>query len=151
MDALDKRILNKIQQDFPLCRRPYALLAEQLNSREEEIYRRVERMIKNNIIRHLGGSFDYKKLNLVGTLVAAKVEPRYLEKVASAVSQLAGVTHNYQRNNLFNLWFTLTSGSKKEIDKIIERLKKEKGVIKILNLPTLKSFKLKVNFNFNED
>lgn len=151
MDALDKKILNKIQQDFPLCRRPYALLAGQLNAKEEEIYRRVERMIKHKVIRRLGGSFDYKKLNLAGTLVAAKVEPRYIKKVASAVSQLAGVTHNYRRNSQFNLWFTLTAGSKKEIEKIIERLRKEKGVIKILNLPTIKSFKLKVNFNFNEN
>lgn len=151
MDTLDKKILNRIQGDFPICRRPYAVLADELNSKEEEIYRRVEKLIKNNIIRHLGGTFDYKKLNLVGSLVATKVEPKHIEHVASKVNQLVGVTHNYKRNNKFNLWFSLTAPSKKEIEKIIEDLKREKGVISLLNLPTKKSFKLKVDFSFNED
>ena len=37
IDAIDKKILNRIQSDFPITPRPYLTLAKELNLAEKEV------------------------------------------------------------------------------------------------------------------
>ena len=51
MDDLDHRILDALQYDFPLSERPFALRAERLGLDAELLWRRVEALREQGVIR----------------------------------------------------------------------------------------------------
>jgi DNA-binding Lrp family transcriptional regulator len=147
MDAVDRSLLNRIQSGFPISSHPYRIIAKELNLSEAEILRRVKRLKNTGIIRRIGGNFVPHKLGFVSTLCAARVPKDKIESFAAVVNRYPGVTHNYQRENLFSVWFTFISPSMEEIEKNLESIAKETGINDILNLPATKVFKIKAHFD----
>ncbi len=146
-DSIDKLILNCIQSDFPIVKRPYRQIAEKLDSSEDEIVRRVARLKKDGIIRRIGGNFVPAKLGFVSTLCAANVPDEKLKNFIKKVNSFSGVTHNYKRASNYNIWFTFIAESKEEIKANIREIEEETGVSDILNLPAIRLFKIKAEFN----
>ena len=109
LDDIDKSIINRIQSDFPTSQRPYHVIAEGLDLTEDEVILRLTRLKKGGIIRRIGGNFVPEKLGYVSTLCAAKVPSDKVEKFAGVVNAFPGVTHNYLRDNPYNVWFTFIS------------------------------------------
>jgi hypothetical protein len=64
------------------------------------------------------------------------------------VNSHPGVTHNYRRTHSYNVWFTLTADSQEEIEEFLEEVRKKTGVTDIINLPSLRIFKIQVHFDF---
>jgi DNA-binding Lrp family transcriptional regulator len=147
MDAIDKAILNRIQSDFPITSRPFLTIAEELKLTEDEVLERISRLKEMGIIRRIGGNFVPNKLGYVSTLCAAKVPEDQIELFAEIVNRYPGVTHNYLRENTFNVWFTFIAPSMKEIEQHIEEIARESGISEILNLPATKVFKIRAQFD----
>ena len=57
-----------------------------------------------------------------------------------------GVTHNYQRDHEYNVWFTFIAPSMDEIEANLKQIAQETGIAEILNLPATKVFKIKAEF-----
>ncbi len=150
LDSLDRDLLNIIQSDFPVTKEPYKDLANSLGTTEEDILARLERMTENNIIRRLGGIFDSRKLGYTGTLCAIKVPADRIGQVAGIINAYPGITHNYLRNHEYNMWFTLLTPDKKEIERIIAEIKMKTGLHQLISLPAVKLFKIRVNFDLTE-
>ena len=146
MDDTDRAILNLIQSDFPITSRPYLAIAGSLGLSEKDVISRLTELKKNNIIRRIGGNFVPEKLGFVSTLCAAKVKENKIDLFASIVNQYHGVTHNYQRNSEFNIWFTFIATSRKEIEENLKNISQETGIKKIINLPATKVYKIKAHF-----
>lgn len=146
IDEIDKKILNLIQSQFPVQSRPYDILAKQLGMSEKEIWERINRLRSKGLIRRIGAIFDSSKLGFFSVLVGVKVDPFFLEKTAKKINELSGITHHYQREDDFNLWFTLTAQDLRMIDQTIQKVKRWEGVVDILNLPAMRTFKIKVDF-----
>ena len=146
-DDTDKKILNRIQSDFPMTTRPYLAVSKDLNLTEEEVIHRILQLKKKGIIRRIGGNCVLGKLGFVSTLCAAKVPEEKMDLFAEIVNRYPGVTHNYQRQNVFNVWFTFIAASMKEIEQNLEKISAETGVKDILNLPATKVFKIKAQFD----
>ena len=146
IDDVDKAILNRIQSDFPITSRPYRIIAEDLGLSEGEVLKRISRLKAAGIIRRIGGNFTPEKLGFVSTLCAAKVPEDKISQFAEVVSRYPGVTHNYRRENEFNIWFTFIATSMDEINANLEQIVAETGVTDILNLPATKVFKIKAEF-----
>ncbi len=146
MDEIDKSILNGIQSDFPITSRPYRELGRRFNLTEEEIIERVGRLKEEGVIRRIGGNFDSSRLNFTSTLCAAKVPYEKIESFVNAVNRHPGVTHNYLRNHAYNIWFTFIAQDMNEIDGALKEISEETGIWEILNLPAVKMFKIKVDF-----
>lgn len=146
-DATDRAILNRIQSEFPLCSRPYELVAEELGLEEQEVLSRVKALKDKGIIRRIGGNFVPAKLGFTSTLCAARVPPGEVEAFARVVNRFSGVTHNYERDNAYNVWFTFIARSMEEIEKALQKIKAETGVTDILNLPAVRVFKVRAHFD----
>ncbi|MBW1692396.1 MAG: AsnC family transcriptional regulator [Deltaproteobacteria bacterium] len=146
MDDIDRKILGSIQSDFPLSKRPYGDLSEQLGLSEEEIFGRVERLKKEGIIRRIGGSFDSRCLGFSTTLCAAKVPETRVALFVEEVNKYPGVTHNYLREHAYNVWFTLVVTDRKEVDRLIGEIIQSTGVRDVINLPAKRTFKVLVDF-----
>lgn len=147
LDDVDRKILNRIQSNFPISSRPYMSIAEDLHLSEQDVMARLTRLKENGIIRRIGGNFVPEKLGYVSTLCAARVPDDKIEAFTGVVNQYSGVTHNYQRDNDFNIWFTFIAESAAEIEKNLKDISEETGVADILNLPASRVYKIKAQFD----
>jgi DNA-binding Lrp family transcriptional regulator len=146
LDDTDRAILNRVQSDFPLTPRPYLSLAGEFGLSEAEVINRVTRLKGAGIIRRIGGNLVPGKLGFVSTLCAARVPEDKLERFTAAVNRHPGVTHNYRREDEFNVWFTFIAPSTAEIEARLAEIASESGVAQILNLPATKVFKIRAQF-----
>lgn len=146
-DLLDRQLLNLLQSDFPLVQRPFAALAEALHLGENDVLERVRRLRDAGVIRHLNAIFDGPALGYSTTLVALEVDPARLDEAAAVVSAHPGVTHNYARDNGFNLWFVLAVPPGVDVATAARDLAREAGAIRHLLLPSLKLFKIAVQYD----
>jgi len=148
LDTLNQEILNIIQQDFPLVERPFKAIAERLQITEAEVLDRM-RSLKGEVIRQISAIFDTTSLGYKSSLVAAKVQPEHLAQAARIINQHPGVSHNYKRNHEYNLWFTIAipPNSRLGLEKTVDLLGKLAEVDSLLLLPTLKLFKIGVQFD----
>ena len=146
LDSTDSAILNRIQSDFPITSRPFLTVADELELTEEEVIERVARLKTDGIIRRIGGNLVPGKLGFVSTLCAASVPADKIDRFAEIVNRYPGVTHNYQRDNTYNVWFTFIAPSMEEIEDNLRKIVEDTGVEDILNLPATKVFKIRAEF-----
>lgn len=152
MDEIDRRILRELQHDFPLSERPYEVVAERLKMSSEELWTCVTRMLDEGVIRRMGASFDSNKLGFRSTLAAVSVEPELVDRAAKVIGQFPEVTHNYLRNDAFNIWFTLIAVDEKRIEDVLEEIRTTLSLEKsaVLNLPVKQLFKLDARFDVSK-
>jgi len=146
VDDIDRAILNEIQSDFPITPRPFYELGKRLNLTEYEVIERVESLKSGGVVRRIGGNFNSKMLDFTSTLCAAKVPEKKINRFVEVVNSYPGVTHNYLRNHEYNVWFTFIAPNMPDIDNTLKEISDETGVIEIRNLPALRVFKIKVDF-----
>ena len=107
MDDIDEKILSELQNDFPLSRRPYDIIAERLGISVDELWAQIANLIDSGVIRRIGASIDSRKLGFVTTLAAIRVDPGAVEQAAAVIEKYPEITHCYQRSDPFNIWFTI--------------------------------------------
>jgi len=146
LDQTDSSILNRIQSDFPITSRPFLAVANELGLSEKEVLDRVVQLKADGIIRRIGGNFVPGKLGFISTLCAASVPADQIEHFAEIVNRYPGVTHNYQRDNTYNVWFTFIAPSMDEIKENLKQIARDSGIDDILNLPATKVFKIRAEF-----
>lgn len=151
LDSTDKAILNMIQWDFPLVARPFAEIGKRLNISEDEAMRRTKAIKETGIIRQINAIFDTRRLNYKSALIAMSIKPEKLEFVANEINKHPGVSHNYERNHEYNLWFTIAVPPDGVIQRDLEKFAKLDGVIKYRLLPTLKLYKIGVRLDMMND
>ncbi|NWF55355.1 MAG: Lrp/AsnC family transcriptional regulator [Syntrophaceae bacterium] len=149
MDRQDRAILNLIQRNFPLTHRPFLALARKTGMKEKEVLSRVQRLKDLGIIRRIGASFSAGAVGFSSTLCAARVPAEKIEEFVAVVNSYPGVTHNYEREGEYNIWFTLIAPSPEKIGEILKEISRKTGIRKVLNLPATKTFKIAVDFNFD--
>lgn len=145
MDEVDRSILNSIQDGFPLTSRPFAELGAKLGLDEDEAISRIQKLRDAGIIRRIAPIIDVKKLGGASTLVAMSAPLDRVDEVASTINTYSEVSHNYLRQDEYNIWFTVSASSKSRLDQILKEIGEKTGC-PYVNLPTVKVFKLGVRF-----
>ena len=151
LDKQDKELLQLLQDNFPVEKRPWTNLGKILGIPEEEVLSRIQRLSSDGFIRKLRTILDAKKLNTCSsTLMAMKVPEEKMEGVVNVVNEYMSVTHNYRREHDYNLWFTVTTCGGKDLGSTVEEIKRRTGIMEhdILDLPTTSVFKIDVRFKF---
>ena len=146
MDRIDREIVNEIQSHFPLRSRPFREVGKKLRLSEKEVLLRVSRLKKEGIIRRIGANFNSRRLGFTSILCAAKVPEEKLADFIETVNRYPGVTHNYERDGEYNIWFTFIGESAKTIDQALEEIKAGTGINDLISLPAEKIFKIRVDF-----
>ena len=139
--------LTQIQKDFPITQRPFKEIAKELNSSEDEVLNLYKKLKEEKIIRQTSAIFDTKSLGYKSSLVAFKVKDT--QKASKFINTHPGVSHNYERDNIFNLWFTIATEPKSSLglEKTIELMAQKVDAIDYIILPTKKMFKIKVQLD----
>lgn len=146
LEDIDREILDRLQTDFPLAERPFAVMAEALDISEEELIIRIAAMKENGLIRRIGGIMDSRNLGFCSTLCAVSVPEEQVEDIAGIINAQPGVTHNYLRDHQYNLWFTLTMPSREETMAVLQELESSLG-LNIITMPAEKVYKIKLAFD----
>ena len=149
LDQTDKKILQLIQDDFPIVQEPWLEISSRLNISEGDVIIRLKRLLEAGTILKIGPIFDSSKIGLkAATLVAMKVPKNKVNDVARVINEYDNVSHNYEREDEYNVWFTLAASSKSELAMILDEIKQKTGMkdLDVLDLPTIRRFKINVHF-----
>jgi DNA-binding Lrp family transcriptional regulator len=151
LDELDKELLNEIQSTFPLVTRPFDAIAKKFDTTPKIIKEHLNNLKKVGILRQLSAIFDTRKLGYTSSLVAMEIEHDKLEYVASQINRHPGVSHNYEREHQFNLWFTLAVPPGADLKTEVDKFNVLKGIKKVRMLPTLQLFKIGVKLDMVDE
>jgi DNA-binding Lrp family transcriptional regulator len=146
MDAVDRKILNILQRNFPLVAEPFKAVAEKVGISEDDVLLRIRRMKQDGIIRRIGAVFDSRKLGFVSTLCAATVPDDKLKAFVEVVNTYPGVTHNYRRHHEYNVWFTFIAPSEDDLKKNLAEITNRTGIVNILDMRASRTFKIDASF-----
>lgn len=144
MNHKERAVLNVMQDGIPISKRPFLDIGNQLNMSESEVIEIIEGLKSKGLIRRFGGIVNIGQLGVVSTLVGLKVSPENIEKVAREINTLTGVTHNYERDDAFNLWFTLMEGSEERLHDRLAVIEAMDTVECLIDLKAKQKFKTKV-------
>jgi DNA-binding Lrp family transcriptional regulator len=151
LDNNDRRLLNLIQAEVPLTREPFADLGQRLGTGGDEVMKRIEKLKERGIIRLIGPVLNSRALGYHTTLVAMKVAKNDMEKAEQVITGHPGVSHGYERNHNFNVWFTLALRPASDIDTELKQLTCSTGAEAAFSLPAIKMFKIGVFFDMDEN
>ena len=139
-------VLGTIQSGFPIAPDPYGALAEQLGFERDEVEKALLDLREEGLVRRIGASFDSKRLGYSSTLCALAVPPERADEVAAIINAYPGVTHNYLRENRYNIWFTLITRSAEDRARILGKIVEKSGCDDLLDMPATKMYKIRVDF-----
>ena len=139
--------MNILQSDFPLVREPFQTIAYQCSISESDALSRIRELKRKNVVRQIGAIFDTRRLGYSSTLVAMRFADDDLDVGAQILNAHPGISHNYARDGDFNLWFTLALPPGKEIGHEVDKLVRLSGAETARILPTIRFFKIGVNFD----
>jgi radical SAM protein with 4Fe4S-binding SPASM domain len=151
LDPADLALLDALQDDIPLVSRPFAVIAARLKIPEEEVMQRLRGLQERGIVRGLSPVLESRHAGLSATtLVALRVPDDRIPVVARLINAYPEVSHNYRRDHRYSLWFTIAGKDERRIREIVREIKERAWLSDgdILELPTVRRFKIDVRFSF---
>lgn len=138
MDELGRRIVNGLQEGFPLCPRPFAAAARALGLEEKQLVDAIEKLLSEGTLTRFGPMYDAERLGGAFTLCAMSVPQADFERVAQLVNAHPEVAHNYERAHRYNMWFVLAA-QRARLAEVITLIEAETGYT-VLDLPREKEY-----------
>lgn len=142
LDLTDKKLLDILQNRFPLCQEPYAMIAGELGLNTDQILARVQKLKAAGIIRRVGAVIDGGALGYHSTLCCCRLAESSIDEFQEAVNEIKFITHNYVRDHEYNIWFTLTTPTPEKQEELIQMLQEQFNII-IYSMPAEKVYKIK--------
>lgn len=143
LDAIDRRIIDALQGDFPVCERPYAAAAEGLGISEEELLARLQSLLERKVLTRFGPMFQIERMGGAFVLAALAVPDADWDRVNAAVNAFPEVAHNYRRESdlktPLNMWFVLATETRAGIDDAVARIAAATG-LPVYPFPKLKEY-----------
>ena len=139
LSELEKKIINLLQHGLPVCERPFAQIAEEVASTEQEVIACLNNLRSEKVLTRFGPMFDAASLGGAFTLAALAVPEEDFDTVTEQVNSFDQIAHNYRRDHDFNMWFVIATESAEEIEKVVQAIEHETG-LKVLNVPKLREF-----------
>ena len=151
LDDLDREILMILQRGIPIASRPYAMMAEEIGHiTEDEVIARIARLKEENIIRRMSGFFNSHALGYKSCLVAVRPKEGRFDDAVAVINAYPGVTHNYERDHRYCLWFTLMAINQATIRHILDTIEADDAVESMLRFEMSRRFKIDVTFDLNK-
>lgn len=148
LTELDRAILMILQRGIPVCNRPYQAMAEEIGGvSEEAVIESIGRMKEENIIRRMSGFFDSRKLGYKSMLVAVKPKAGCFDDAVEVINAYTGITHNYERNHDFSIWFTLIAINQSTVNMILDQIEASGFVQEMLRFEMSERYKIDVTFD----
>jgi len=146
--ALEPRLLNDFQRDFPLTSRPFDVIAARLGVNESEVLAELEQLVSGGKVSRVGATFVPGCIG-AATLAAMSVPRERLQHVAELVSTYPEVNHNYEREHHYNLWFVITAPDERRVDAVVSEIEHSSRCGRVLSLPMVESYHIDLGFDLD--
>jgi DNA-binding Lrp family transcriptional regulator len=150
IDAVDAVLIDEYQSDFPVERRPFERLADDIGAQTgtdldaDAMLARVETLREVGVFRRFGAVLNPPVIGS-STLAAVKAPEDRFDAVAEVINGYRQVNHNYRRDHEWNQWFVVTAGSRQRRDAILAEIESETGCT-VLNLPMRTDYYIDLEF-----
>ena len=141
LDDTDRHILNRLQEGFPICSRPFAQLAPDLSLSESDLIARVHCLRQSGVLTRFGPLFQIEALGGAYCLVAMAVPEKRWDSVVKVVNRHPEVAHNYRRAHALNMWFVLATASTQDLEVCLSTIEAETGLA-VLAFPKEREYAL---------
>lgn len=146
LTALDRAIINRLQDGIPVCDSPYAVLAREIGTDEETLLERLRVLKQTGYLSRIGPMFNVECMGGAFTLAAMQVPEDQFGPVAECVNAMPEVAHNYRRDHAFNMWFVIAVAEAGGIDAVIARIQAATG-LRVCNFPKQEEFYLRLKLD----
>jgi DNA-binding Lrp family transcriptional regulator len=146
MDESDRRLINALQDGFPIAERPYAEVGERLGLDEDDVIARLERLLAAGMLSRFGPMYDAERLGGGLTLAAIAVPEDRFDEVAAIISDFPEVAHNYRRTHELNMWFVLATERPERIRTALAEIAAATA-LPVIDLPKLEEYFLELKLS----
>jgi Lrp/AsnC family transcriptional regulator for asnA, asnC and gidA len=144
IDELDLKIISHLQENG---RVPVAELAKRLNQPENTVRYRIERLVKNGVIRRFTALVDPRALGLnVSAAVMFKVDLKKLDQLLEKLTSMKDVTNVYQLSGEWDLIAVVFAKDIQDLHERIEELRRTEGVKEMNVMITTRVIKSEYRF-----
>ena len=142
----ENALARAVQDGVPFCSRPFDELAGHLGLRSEDVIETLRAWSGERKLREISAVLEGSLLGYESALCAATVAEPDLDRVVAVVNAHPTVTHNYERQHAYNLWFTIAVPHAMGLAETLARLEAQSGV-RIFPARRTRTFKIGVNFD----
>ena len=146
MDDLDRRIINELQDGFPVSDHPYAEVAGKLGTTEAVLLHKLGDMLNGGLLSRFGPMYHAEQLGGALALCAMQVPTATFDRVADQVNSFQEVAHNYEREHRLNMWFVLATETPEKLQDALDAIETKTG-FQVYNMPKLEEFYVGLRFN----
>ncbi|WP_182187995.1 AsnC family transcriptional regulator [Pectinatus frisingensis] len=155
MDALDKKIIKVMQNDFPLVAKPYEELADRIGISEAELLERLKKYKQNGQIRKMGAVLGHYTAGFSANVLCAWVVPKErMDETGRAMAANAAVSHCYDRTTTpewpYNVYTMIHAKTHNECNAIVDELARENNLDRRVMLYSVKEWK-KTSMHYFQD
>ena len=126
IDATDRALIDRLQDGFPICERPYAAAAHALGISEDDLLARLRRLLEVRVLTRFGPLFQIERMGGSFVLAALAVPECDWQRQVEIVNSFPEVAHNYRRQSdrdcPFNMWFVLATETPDGITSTVRRI-----------------------------
>lgn len=144
LTLLDRALLDRYQRGFPLVSRPFAHIGAELGVSEDTVLKSYATLQRLGFVSRIGAVVRPHRAGW-STLAAMAVSEERLLEVATLVSSLPEVNHNYERSHRLNLWFVVTAPSRAAVTAVLKKVEGETR-LEVIDLPLEESFRVDLGF-----
>ena len=128
MDDVDRRIVNAMQDGFPLCDEPYEAVARNLGLAGEALIARLRRLLDDGVLTRFGPLYQVERMGGAFVLAALAVPEAEFDQVTERVNAFPEVAHNYRREHRLNMWLVLAAESPQRIAEVAHAIEARTGL-----------------------
>ncbi|MFY0480003.1 Lrp/AsnC family transcriptional regulator [Achromobacter marplatensis] len=125
LDDIDRTLVNRMQDGFPLCPRPFASVAAQMGLQEDALIDRLARLLEIGALTRFGPLFQIERAGGAYCLAAMAVPESCWDRVVEQVNRRIEIAHNYRREHVLNMWFVLAAADPGDITACIRAIEQE--------------------------
>jgi DNA-binding Lrp family transcriptional regulator len=139
LDTLDRAIVNRLQEGFPVEPRPFDTVAAELGCTADELIARVKLLREAGVLTRFGPFFDAAAMGGAFCLCAMAVPAERFEELTGIINAHDEVAHNYEREHELSMWFVLATETEAGIDAVADAIERETGLA-VLRFPKLQEY-----------
>lgn len=139
IDAIDRAIINLLQEGFPVVEHPFAEAGAQLGLASDALIERIGELLASGVATRFGPMYNADRLGGAFCLCAMAVPAERFDEVAATVNAMPEVAHNYERNHALNMWFVLATGTEDGIADAVKAIE-DATALPVLEFPKLEEY-----------
>lgn len=139
LDLVDAQLIDRLHGGLPLTERPYADVAKDLGLTEDDVLRRLQRLLDTGLLTRFGPLFQIERAGGQFLLAAMAVPETDFDRVAEQVNALPAVAHNYRRTHQLNMWFVIAGETPDQVQQTCQLIEARTG-LRVFAFPKEREF-----------